>query len=105
MGLCNSPAVFQSAMNTVLAEQISAGFCRVYLDDVLVMSHTPEEHARHLDAVLTALHRHRFFYQLPKCDFALHELRYLGHLVNGTGVRPDPKRLLLLTNGNHRLIL
>jgi hypothetical protein len=63
------------------------------MDDVLVMSHTPEEHARHLDAVLTALHRHRIFCQLPKCDLALLELRCLSHLVNGTGVRPDPKKI------------
>jgi hypothetical protein len=80
-------------MNTVLAEHINAGYCRVYLDDVLVMSNSPEEHARHLDAVLMALHSHKFYCQLPKCEFALLELRYLGHLVNGTGVRPDPKKI------------
>jgi hypothetical protein len=93
MGLCNSPAVFQAAMNTVLKDHIAAGYCRVYLDDVLIMSNSPEEHARHLDAVLTSLHLHHFYCQLPKCDFALHELRYLGHLVNGSGVRPDPKKI------------
>jgi hypothetical protein len=93
MGPCNSAAVLQSAMNPVLAEQISAGYSQVYLDDVLVMSYTAEEHARHLDAVHTALHRHRFFCQLPNCDFALLMLRYLGHLVNGTGARPDPKKI------------
>ena len=96
MGLSNSPAVFQRAMNAVLADHIRAGYCLVYLDDVLIMSSSPEEHAKHLDAVLTSLHDARLYCQLPKCDFALSELRYLGHLVDGRGVRPDPKKVATL---------
>jgi hypothetical protein len=93
MGLCNSPAVFQRAMNHVLRTHIKAGYCYVYLDDIFIMSFSVEEHATHLDAVLTALRQHNLFCQLPKCEFALSELRYLGHLVNGTGVKPDPKKV------------
>ena len=52
-GLTNAPAVFQQAMNAVLREHSTAGYCRVYLDDVLVMSATVEKHAVHLDAVLS----------------------------------------------------
>jgi hypothetical protein len=48
--------------------------------------------------VLTSLQQHRLFCQLPKCDFTLSELRYLGHLVNGTGVKPDPKKVAALDN-------
>jgi hypothetical protein len=60
------------------------------------MSANAEEHARHLDGVLTSLKAHDLFCQLPKCDFALPELRYLGHLVNGDGVKPDPKKVAAL---------
>jgi hypothetical protein len=93
MGLSNSPAVFQRAMNHVLRTHIKAGYCYVYLDDILIMSFSIKEHASHLDAVLTALRQHNIFCQLPKCDLALSELRYLGHLVNGAGVKPDPKKV------------
>ena len=96
MGLSNSPAVFQRAMNEVLKQHILKGYCLVYLDDVLIMSSSPEEHAKHLDAVLTSLQQHELFCQLPKCDFALSELRYLGHLVNGQGIKPDPKKVAAL---------
>jgi len=98
MGLTNAPAVFQRAMNTVLREHIQAGYCLVYLDDILIMSASVEEHARHLDAVLTSLHQANLFCQLPKCKFALKELKFLGHLVNGTGVRPDPAKVAVLDN-------
>jgi hypothetical protein len=80
-------------MNHVLRTHIKAGYCYVYLDDILSMSFSVEEHATHLNAVLTALRQHNLFCQLPKCEFALSELRYLGHLVNGTGVKPDPKKV------------
>lgn len=105
MGLCNSPAVFQRAMNEVLREHIKAGYCLVYLDDVLIMSPSVEEHAKHLDAVLCALAASNLYCQLPKCHFALGELRYLGHLVNGQGVRPDPKKVATLDAWNPPLDL
>ena len=69
MGLANAPGVFQQAMNQVLSEHIRAGYCLVYLDDVLIKSTSLEEHARHLDAVLTSLGASKFFCQLPKCQF------------------------------------
>jgi hypothetical protein len=90
MGLCNSLAVFQRAMNYVLHTHIKAGYFYVYLDDILIMSFSVEEHATQFDAVLIALGQHNLFCQLPECEFALSELRYQGHLVNGTGVKPEP---------------
>ncbi len=93
MGLSNSPAVFQQAMNDVLRSHIVSGYCKVYIDDVLVKSSSVEEHAQHLDAVLSSLSAAKYFCQLPKCQFALSELRYLGFLVDGEGVRPDPKKV------------
>lgn len=96
MGLSNAPAVFQAAMNKVLAKHIRAGYCRVYLDDVLVMSTSVAEHAKHLDAVLSALRDAKLFCQLPKCQFELSELKYLGHIVNGQGVKPDPSKVAAL---------
>ncbi len=96
MGLCNAPSVFQHAMNTVLRPHITAGYCLVYLDDVLIKSNGADEHAAHLDAVLSSLREYSFYCQLPKCQFALQRLRYLGHLVDGTGVCPDPKKVACL---------
>jgi hypothetical protein len=47
----------------------------------------------HLNAVLTSLQQHRLFYQLPECEFALSKVRYLGHLDNAQGAKPDPKKV------------
>ena len=37
MDLCNAPAMFQQAMNIILRTHIDAGYCLVYLDDVIIM--------------------------------------------------------------------
>ena len=96
MGLTNAPAIFQTAMNEILKTHILAGYCRVYLDDVIIYSKNIEEHAAHLDAVLNSSSAHNLFCQLPKCYWALPELKYLGHIVSGTGVRPDPAKVSAL---------
>lgn len=46
-GLCNAPATFQRLMETVLAG-LARDTCIVYLDDILVMGATLEEHLQNL---------------------------------------------------------
>ncbi len=46
-GLTNSPATFQWMMNDIFKDLIASGTITVYLDDILIMSKTKEEH-RHI---------------------------------------------------------
>ena len=50
--LCNALATFQKLMENVLHSLIGKS-CLVYLDDVLVLGRTLEEHAENLEAVLS----------------------------------------------------
>ncbi len=43
-GLTNSPATFQWMMNNIFKDLIVSGAVTVYLDDILIMSKTKEEH-------------------------------------------------------------
>jgi hypothetical protein len=43
-GLTNSPATFQSLMNSIFANLIAQDKVAVYLDDILIWSSTLEEH-------------------------------------------------------------
>ena len=55
-GLCNAPATFQRLMETVLV-CLTRRRCFVYLDDILVISNTWEEHLSNIQQVLDRLHQ------------------------------------------------
>ena len=97
-GLCNAPATFQRLMNEVLREEIDDGLVCVYMDDVLIYSETEEDHKTHLRRVLGKLRQHRLYLKKKKCEFAVEETEFLGHLVGRNGIRPDPKKTQAVAN-------
>ncbi len=91
-GLCNAPATFQNFMNEILRPFLDR--CAiVYLDDVIIFSPTEEVHMADVVAVLQELDRHRLILNEKKCQFAQMEILYLGHIVSGDGIRPDPAKM------------
>ena len=96
-GLTNAPATFQTVMNSIFAPYIRR-FVVVYLDDILIFSRTEAEHQAHVRLVLEALKRERFYVSKVKSSFAQTEIKYLGHIVNALGIRPDPKKVSIVQN-------
>ena len=96
-GLTNAPATFQSVMNGIFAKYIGKSVL-VYLDDILVFSKTPEEHAQHLRTVLDLLREHQFKAKLSKCDFNKPELKFLGHIVSREGLKVDDAKVATVKN-------
>lgn len=91
-GLVNSPSVFSRTIATILAPYIGK-FVLVYLDDICIISNSPEEHYKHLDLVFKILREHRLFVRLSKCSFMQPEMKYLGHIITPSGVHADPMKL------------
>ena len=65
-GVKQAPALFQRVIENVLRPYITK-FCMVYLDDIIIFSHTAEEHLEHIEKVLEALDKARFRIKLEKC--------------------------------------
>ncbi len=65
-GLCNGPATFQQLMTQVLAD-LEWGICFVYLDDILLVSGTFEEHLQHLGSVFERLRKAGLRLKPRKC--------------------------------------
>ena len=85
-------------MNDIFRPYIGK-FVLVYLDDILVFSKSPAEHAEHLRTVLQCLRTHELYAKRSKCSFNQPELDFLGHVVGFEGIKVDPKRLLSLGTG------
>ena len=65
-GLCNAPATFQRLMEIVLAGLVRK-FCYVYVDDILVVGRTLEEHLENIAGVLDRLQEAELKLKLSKC--------------------------------------
>uniref|UniRef100_A0A8C7YA87 Gypsy retrotransposon integrase-like protein 1 n=1 Tax=Oryzias sinensis TaxID=183150 RepID=A0A8C7YA87_9TELE len=91
-GLSNAPAVFQGMINDVLRDYIHH-FVFVYLDDILIFSRTPSEHRRHVRLVLQRLLENKLFVKAEKCDFHSSSVSFLGFVITGGEVRPDPAKV------------
>ena len=90
-GLTNAPATFMSLMNYIMRPFLRK-FVVVFLDDILFLSNKWKEHLEDLDTVLSALREQSLFCNV-KCEFALESVQFLGHIVSGIDLRPDPETI------------
>ena len=87
-GLTNAVPTFQRLMLAVLNGLLPLK-CLVYLDDVLVMARTFEQHFQNLDDVLQAIDRAGLRLKLSKCSFAKPSVDFLGFTVSAAGLAPN----------------
>ena len=96
-GLCNAPATFQRVMELALAG-LQWKTCLVYLDDVLVFAQDFDEMIGRLTDVLTRIRHARLKLKPAKCYFFKKEVCYLGHILSGEGIRPNPENIEKIQN-------
>ena len=70
-GLTNASTTFMDLMNWVFQPCLDRfdRFIKVFIDDILVYSGSPEEHSEHLRIVLQTLRERRLYVKLSKCQF------------------------------------
>ncbi|GJR88628.1 putative reverse transcriptase domain-containing protein [Tanacetum coccineum] len=91
-GLTNAPAVFMDLMNRVCKPYLDK-FVIVFIDDILIYSRNKEEHANHLRIILELLKKEKLYAKFSKCDFWIHIVQFLGHLIDSQGLHVDPAKI------------
>ena len=91
MGLRNSPSTFQRVMEAVL-HGLTWKFCLVYLN-VLIFSPSFELHLKHIETVFQRLSEAGLKLRPDKCHFGRRNVHYLGHVIDKTGISPDPAKI------------
>lgn len=64
-----------------------------HMDDVLISGKDQTQHDIRLTEVLTRLDTARVTLNKDKCLFNARQIRFLGHVIDSTGVRADPEKL------------
>ena len=63
------------------------------MDDVLVYGRCQEEHDHRLTAVLERLQQAKVTLNKDKRKFSVKSVRFLGHIIDNSGIHPDPQKL------------
>src|ERR1700678_2111721 len=92
-GLTNSPATFQTMMDSIFDGLISEGKVIVYLDNILIFTETLEEHREVVKKVVNLLYIHNLFLKPEKCEFERTEIEYLGVIISHNSVCMDPVKI------------
>lgn len=89
-GLKHLPSQFQRLLTSILKD---LPFVIVYIDDIVVFSKYITAHVHHVSAVIERLNDNNLRLRLEKCSFAALEVKLLGHLISGDGIRVDPDKV------------
>ena len=96
-GLAGAPATFQSVVEDMV-QVLETEDIMAYLDDVICFHATFDKHLEGIQKLLEMVRRAGFKLSGKKCQFAKLSVRFLGHIIDNTGVRPLPEKLDIIRN-------
>jgi hypothetical protein len=94
-GITSAPEHFQRRMSESL-NGVEGAVC--LMDDILVHGRSKEEHDERLHIVLQRRQDAGVTLNRKKCVFTQDRVKFLGQIVDPTGVRPDPDKVSAIVN-------
>nr|GEZ92822.1 reverse transcriptase domain-containing protein [Tanacetum cinerariifolium] len=90
-GLKNAGATYQRLMDKVFESQMGQNI-EVYVDDLVVKSHTEAEMVRDIEETLRTLRKINMKLNPKKCSFGLAKGVFLGYVITPEGIKPCPDK-------------
>ena len=92
-GISSSPEHFQRRMSETLS---GLGGVVCMMDDILIHGKSQEEHDARLQKVLQRLQDAGVTLNSEKCQFSMESVKFLGHVIDSSGIRPDPDKVMAI---------
>ena len=94
-GISSAPEVYQRCMSEILSG-LDGVIC--HMDDILIHGQTQDEHDNRVRAVLERIQKAGLTLNEAKCCFNQTSVKFLGHIVDADGIRPDPDKISAIVN-------
>lgn len=94
-GICSGPEICQKNNYKVFGALKGVS---VVHDDIIVGGATEKEHDDNLENVLNTALKYGIKFNSKKLQFKKTEVKYLGHIVSASGVRPNPDYVSAILN-------
>ena len=91
--MCNSPATFQTIINTIFTPLIAKNLILVYMNNILIQASTKKQLHKTTKEVLKILQEYNLYLKPKKCQFAKQQLSYLRYIISLDQVQMDPIKL------------
>lgn len=95
-GLVTSLAAMVRCLEHALGPEVEE-FVNIFVDDILVMSKTLDEHIQHLRIVFDKLQQANLTLNQEKCEFGKSQIKFLGHIISAEGMTTDPEKIESIT--------
>ncbi len=79
--LCNEWITYQYYMNDVFFNYLD-DFVSAYINDILIYNNSKMKHTKHVKKILARLRKVKLWTNINKCEFSIHETKYLKLIVN-----------------------
>ncbi|XP_033733605.1 uncharacterized protein K02A2.6-like [Pecten maximus] len=94
-GITSASEYFQKRMQALLTG-LPGALCQ--MDDILIFGETQEEHDVRLQIVLRRLVEAGITLNSDKCQFSKDRIIFVGHVIDASGIQPDPKKVEAIVN-------
>ena len=89
----NSPATFQTMINTIFREEVACRDLIIYIDDMLITTKGNfNQHYNTVAHTLKKLQEKNLFLKLEKCHFHKQEVEFLDVIIGKGQVKMEPSQ-------------
>ena len=92
-GMCNSPATFQSMMDSIFGDLIEGCIVIIYMDNIFLFAKMLEQLEINTKKVLQRLRENDLFLKPKKCKFSKEKVEWLGMIIEEGKISMDTGKL------------